>query len=312
MTQEEATARAAGIDWYSGLSHREWAVWHVLCEIWSLQRQLPARERLTEAQIQALVRELTGLGRLRTGTPLSLTPEQCHLLVQLRLLSALTDRRTGPDRSTDVTPPNLNWTEPSRPGQFTGPPELLDGLLTLATGVVQVLTGFHVAGGIVAMLHGAQRIAWPDSPLTEITGVVRKTLTPGITAIQESVKMMAPLPDNAHSGRRDAMCLAVYEITGVEVTAFNHQLRQVEGGTRSTPDLPPAATLPDAPPLHHPVQAPMPPVRADTEEPDETPVIGRSLIPEAFPPTEPRLKLNLDEDPDPPTTLRRPPPGLGF
>ncbi|MER6288455.1 hypothetical protein [Streptomyces sviceus] len=96
--------------------------------------------------------------------------------------------------------------------------------MTLATGVVEVMTGFHIAGGIAAMLHGAFRIAAPDSPLTQVAAACRKALTPGLTVIQESVKMMAPLPDNEHSGLRDALCFATYQITGVEVGALKHQL----------------------------------------------------------------------------------------
>lgn len=320
MATGDTTARGAGSDWYSGPGAQEWAVWHVLCEIWALQRQLPERKRLTEAQIRAAVRELNDPGMLRPGTAFSLTPVQCHLLVQLRLLSALTARRPGPGHTPGLTSPNLGWTEPSRPGQLAGPPELFDGLLTLATGVVQVLTGFHVVGGIAAMLHGALKIAGPDSPITEITDAVRKSLTPGITAIQESVKLMAPLPDNGRSGLRGAMCLAAHEITGVEVGVLNHQLFPAERATRSAPDPGPVGDIPA-----------------------EVPIVERHILPLLYAASisyedlyspEPDLDvgIHVDFDPDPdfgidldldrdldldldldlPTTPRLRPPGRGL
>lgn len=107
---------------------------------------------------------------------------------------------------------------------LAAPRSVFDGLLTLATGVVQVMSGFHVAGGITAMLHGAFRMADPDSPLTKIAASCRKALTPGLTVIQESVKLVAPLPDNECGGLRDALCEATHQITGVEVGGLKHQL----------------------------------------------------------------------------------------
>ncbi|MFL1904213.1 hypothetical protein ACJWDR_34675 [Streptomyces tauricus] len=102
--------------------------------------------------------------------------------------------------------------------------QVLDGLPTLATGVVQVMTGFHIAGGIAAMLHGAFRMADPDSSLTRIADACRKALTPDLTVIQESVRAMAPLPDNDRGGLRDALSEAARQIIGVEVGALKHQL----------------------------------------------------------------------------------------
>lgn len=219
--------------------HRKWLVWHLLCEIWMIQGLLvPAADEDEEERTQnenksrdtALL--LTATTAHRAVPRLPLNRGQLHLLVQLRLLSELILLPPAPmQRCTGTTAaPSTGSSDLHRPAPnldstgLAAQPSVLDGLLTLATGVVEVMTGFHIAGGIAAMLHGAFRIAAPDSPLTKVAAACRKALTPGLTVIQESVKMMAPLPDNEHSGLRDALCFATYQITGVEVGALKHQL----------------------------------------------------------------------------------------
>jgi len=205
-----------------------------------------------EALAAALVLAAT---RLRPSAPrLMLSEEQRHLLVVLRLLGALIpetrESARQPPSSTGVphrkssqpavgTPATVNL---DRTG-LAAPRSVFDGLLTLATGVVQVMNGFHLVGGIAAMLHGAFRMADPDSPLTQIAEVCRKVLTPDLTVIQESVKMMAPLPDNGRGGLRDALCEATLQITGGEVGALKHQLFPPAGLINRTPW--PAATSKD-------------------------------------------------------------------
>lgn len=107
---------------------------------------------------------------------------------------------------------------------LSAPHSALDGLLTIACGAVQLATGVHLLGGIAAMLHGAGRLTAPDSLFTRAMNTVRKVLTPDVTVIQESVKMMALLPENERSGLRDTLCLAAHEITGLELGALKHQL----------------------------------------------------------------------------------------
>lgn len=248
MGQDDRDAR-----WFEGFTAEEWALWHVLCEIWALQGLLPeeraaakgeGERREEERRAVATLLGLAGLGESRPGGPwpgerTALTPRQRHLLAQLRLLSALTppDRpdhlklaalTNAESRSSAILRPAGHPTAPRTPNLTTeglaAPPSAFDALLTLTSGVVQVFTGFHVLGGIAAMLHGVCRLASPDSPLTTITSTIRKVLAPDITVIQESVKMMAPLPDNERSGLRDALCLAAHEVTGLEVGALKHQL----------------------------------------------------------------------------------------
>ncbi|NGO80287.1 hypothetical protein G6045_32190 [Streptomyces sp. YC504] len=227
------------------LTSQEWAVWHVLCEIWALQWLLPESEVVEESEDEQAEEQMLAAGALLlaqpnepwTGPQLALTPYQQHLLVQLRLLAELvtpeppasavktTAQHAAPDSRT--TPQPGVSTPPASNLDCAGlaaPPSLFDALLTLAAGVVQVLIGFHVVGALAAMAHGAFKVAAPDSPLTEIAGVVRKALTPHLTVIQESIKMMAPLPDNERSGLRDTFCLATHQITGGDVGALKHQL----------------------------------------------------------------------------------------
>ncbi|MER7172867.1 hypothetical protein [Streptomyces mesophilus] len=227
------------------LTSQEWAVWHVLCEIWALQRLLPDSEIVEENEDEQAGEQMLAAAALLleqphepwTGPQLKLTPYQRHLLVQLRLLAELvtpeppasavktTEQHAAPDSRT--TPQPGVSTPPASNLDCAGlaaPPSLLDALLTLAAGVVQVLIGFHVVGAIAAMAHGAFKAAAPHSPLTEIAGVVRKALTPHLTVIQESIRMMAPLPDNERSGLRDTFCLATHQITGGDVEALKHQL----------------------------------------------------------------------------------------
>ncbi|MFJ9041886.1 hypothetical protein ACIRF8_35695 [Streptomyces sp. NPDC102406] len=94
-----------------------------------------------------------------------------------------------------------------------------------------MFTGLNVLGGIAAMLHGVGRAAAPDTRFTATMSTVRKALAPDITVIQESVKMMAPLPDNERSGLRDTLSVAAREITGVDLGALKHQLNGPDEGT---------------------------------------------------------------------------------
>lgn len=227
----------------------KWLIWHAVCEIWMMQGFLvPAasegedQEEHTRGENKPLntVLSLTALTAHQSVPRLPLKPEQRHLLVQLRLLSELIPPPpapgpsfTGPTAAPSAGPNSFHRPAPNLDSAgLAAAPSVLDGLLTLATGVVEVMTGFHIAGGIAAMLHGAFRIAAPDSPLTQIAAACRKALTPDLTVIQESVKMMAPLPDNERSGLRDTLCFATYQITGVEVGALKHQLFDHDDITR--------------------------------------------------------------------------------
>ncbi|MFH8466780.1 hypothetical protein [Streptomyces sp. NPDC017991] len=148
----------------------------------------------------------------------ALIPEACQLAPESSGPTAVRYRLPVPPAAGTPSETNLDL------AGLAAPRSMFDGLLTLATGVAQVMTGFHTAGGIAAMLHGAFRMADPDSSLTRIADACRKALTPDLTAIQESVKAMAPLPDNDRGGLRDALCEATRQITGVEVGALKHQL----------------------------------------------------------------------------------------
>ncbi|MFJ6902521.1 hypothetical protein [Streptomyces hokutonensis] len=231
--------------------NRRWLIWHLLYEIWIVQGFLtPAADEDKDQKERARSENgsldtallLTAMTAEQTVLRLPLKPKELHLLVQLRLLSELIPPPPAPNPplAGSAAVPCAGPIDLHRPAPnldsagLAAPPSVLDGLLTLATGVVEVMTGFHIAGGIAAMLHGAFRIAAPDSPLTKIAAACRKALTPDLTVIQESVKMMASLPDNEHSGLRDALCFATYQITGVEVGALKHQLF----GLRDAPRLP--------------------------------------------------------------------------
>lgn len=218
-----------------------WLTWHLLYEIWAMQGFLAPGTGEDEDQEERTRNEhespdtalpLTATSAQQTVPCLLLEAEERHLLVQLRLLSELIPPPPAPDPTlagptatpyTDRPNPHLPAPNLDSAG-LAASPSVLDGLLTLATGVAEVMTGFHIAGGIAAMLHGAFRIAAPDSPLTQIAATCRKALTPDLTVIQESVKMMAPLPENERSGLRDVLCFATYQITGTEVSALKHQL----------------------------------------------------------------------------------------
>ncbi|MGW9172455.1 hypothetical protein [Streptomyces decoyicus] len=140
-----------------------------------------------------------------------------------RLLAALTTPEPTVDPVESSRTPNLT-TE-----GLSAPHSALDGLLTIACDAIQLAPGLHLLGGIAAILHGAGRLPAPDSAFTKAMSTVRKALTPNVTVIQESVKMMAPLADNERSGLRDTLCLAAYEITGLELGALKHQLLAPEG-----------------------------------------------------------------------------------
>ncbi|MEU0007791.1 hypothetical protein ABZ079_26770 [Streptomyces sp. NPDC006314] len=184
-----------------------------------------AEEAETEEEAEAWVSLFLDLGWQPTpGEPIALSTAHRHVLVQLRLLAAL----ATPQPTGDPVDP-VHWTGTPRTPNLTteglsAPHSTLDGLLTIACGAVQLATGLHLLGGIAAILHGAGRLAAPDSPFTKAMRTVRKALTPDITVIQESVTMMAPLPDNDRSGLRDTLCLAAHEITGLDLAALKHQL----------------------------------------------------------------------------------------
>ncbi|MEW2400636.1 hypothetical protein [Streptomyces sp. NPDC046862] len=260
MTQHDMDARSL-----AELSIEERLLCHVLCEICRSLREVlspgcastegKAEQREEEEQRREQEEAVAALlSQSRASELTELTPQQRHLLAQLRLFSALAspDRPDylEPDALKDATscaatakrladrkskPPTVNLTTEG----LAAPSSTFDALLTLASGVVQVLTGFHALGGIAAILHGVCRIASPGSPLTTIASTIRKVLTPHVTVIQESVKMMAPLPDNERSGMRDALCLAAHEFTGLEFGALKHQLFEPKGT-----ELGPATRLP--------------------------------------------------------------------
>ncbi len=115
-------------------------------------------------------------------------------------------------------PPNLTT------DGFDAPSSAPDSLLTLGCGVIQMATGAHLLGGLAAILHGAGRLRAPDSLSTKAMGTIRKALTPDFNAIQESVKLMAPLTENNHGGLRDALALAAHDVTGLDLAALKHQL----------------------------------------------------------------------------------------
>lgn len=204
---------------------------------WSaaVKEEAETREDETEEEAEALTTLFLELGwQLSPDEPMPLSQGQRHALVQLRLLAALT---TTEPAVAAVDPVEAPRTPNLTTEGLSAPHSALDGLLTIACGAIQLATGVHLLGGIAAILHGAGRLTAPDSLFTKAMSTVRKALTPDVTVIQESVKMMAPLPDNEGSGLRDTLCLAAHEITGLELGALKHQLFAPEEAKVSRRDL---------------------------------------------------------------------------
>ncbi|MFI2189101.1 hypothetical protein [Streptomyces sioyaensis] len=186
------------------------------------KEEAETREYETEEEAGPRTTLFLELGwQLPPDEPITLSQDQRHALVQLRLLAAL----TTPEPTVDpVDPVEAPRTPNLTTEGLAAPHSALDGLLTIACGAIQLATGLHLLGGIAAILHGAGRLTAPDSAFTKAMSTVRKALAPDVTVIQESVKMMAPLPENERSGLRDTLCLAAHEITGLELGALKHQL----------------------------------------------------------------------------------------
>ncbi|MFD8810632.1 hypothetical protein ACFV23_03830 [Streptomyces sp. NPDC059627] len=204
---------------------------------WSaaVKEEAETREDETEEEAEALATLFRELGwQLSPDEPITLSQDQRHTLVQLRLLAALA---TTEPTVAPVDPVEAPRTPNLTAEGLSAPHSALDSLLTIACGAIQLATGVHLLGGMAAILHGAGRLTAPDSLFTKAMNTVRKALTPDVTVIQESVKMMAPLPDNERSGLRDTLCLAAHEITGLELGALKHQLFAPEEPKVSRRDL---------------------------------------------------------------------------
>lgn len=155
----------------------------------------------------------------RPGERYTLNERQSAALIQLRMFADLAPERDSDGSTDSCLKVNLSTNE------LAASPSTLDGLLTIAGGVVQLATGLNLIGGAAAVLHGIGRLSAPDSMFTEAMRTVRKLLTPGVTVIQETVDMIAPIESNERSGLRDVLSLAAGGLTDVDdIGAFKHQL----------------------------------------------------------------------------------------